>query len=1088
MFIYFLHFSKEQNFNLEQPYHITCSMTIVKNYLFIFVSFFIFEISEAQTDESNWLINTITTTSCNLSTPVNNQDNVTTATVTVNSQSSGDYQFSPSATVLDVLHVTNQGTGQVDFKIMSAVNIKKLILVNSSSGTVKFRAGGNFPYPTITYCDLVDTSNSAVFESTVTSTSNTGICSANSDCYPSGSTLDDLDITVSDNLLWYDASSGGNLLSGSQVISEGTTYYAANSDGAGCESSRLAVSICLSDTNSTPFNCRTEGYLTQENDLYSVNLASGQTTLQAENITTNNINATAYNPVDGYLWASLSSTKSIVRIGDNFVTDTYTISALPNENRYIGDINADGVYFLKPAGTTAYKIDLDPNSSSYLESLGTLTLSTNIVIHDWAFNALDNNLYAVEKNTNVLYRINPLSGNISSLGEVPILSGNTHTYGASYFDSSGNFYVGANQTGTIYIIYAVNDLTGSNAISSNYFAFGSASLSNDGARCPTASVPQEVCDNGIDDDGDGLVDCDDMSCSNVGTCDDSSTSEGNDGGLESTNRLSQKINKRNYWRAKKAYRFHKSQAKRIKKTTQYKSKSAREVRLSDFIPLDVLSNSEAIESTPTDLVGITNATEVLSVDYLRDSKNIGTILITKTTDGAYEHTKYICDRLLGAEILSISSLKLNNNDFIKTLIKHPNGARETVVSFSVKEETPNSYSVDSHWNLDRYSASSTYYNFQIWTNSTENVYRLTQEVLELVNAQKPIIKYNTSAGPNVFVRKASYRNGKLDFYVTNTNASKTLNIEGGKRITETSSTEPMSLAVPLAESLNASIALEVGHLFDVGLRVHVGAGQTPDDVFMSDGSWGVDDFAGSTTIQKFDVTPQQNFDENAGLVLERGVDLISETSEYVSVYRSFTPTFQPVDLSTYTTLKFNASGTGELVITLLKKGIIPWEQQFKKSVSLTNEQHSHVLSLIDFKNDLAQEFKPDDITTMIFTLSSDDGSSQIKQLSLSNVSFSQNDVLAIDDLTRTDQDKSMIKIVPNPIGTPSEISFLSNVSERCQVLIYNTIGTLVEQRKIDVVSGHNTLILRGKKLSRGLYFLKLQGSNTNFKTSKLLVE
>ena len=412
-----------------------------------------------------------------------------------------------------------------------------------------------------------------------------------------------------------------------------------------------------------------------------------------------------------------------------------------------------------------------------------------------------------------------------------------------------------------------------------------------------------------------------------------------------------------------------------------------------------------------------------------------------------------------------------------------------MVSFSVKEETPNSYSVDSHWNLDRYNASSTYYNFQIWTNSTEDVYRLSQEVLELVNAQKPIESYHTSRGPSVFIRKASYRNGKLDFDITNTNASKTLNIEGGKRITETSSTEPMSLAVPIAESLNAGIALEVGHLFDVGLRVHAGAGETPDDIFMSDGAWGVDDFAGSTTIKKFDVMPHQNFEEENGLILERGVDLSSETSEYVSVYRSFTPTFQPVDLRAYTALKFNASGTGELLITLLKKGIDLWEYQFRTAVNLTSEQNSFVVPLSAFKNDLAEEFKRDDITTIIFTLTSDDGTSQVKQIALSNVSFTQNDVLGIDDHVTTSQsDKNNITIAPNPIGIASEISFLSKVSERCEVFIYYAIGSLVEQRKINVALGLNTLKLGNRRLSRGLYFLRLQGANTNFKTSKLLVE
>ena len=139
--------------------------------------------------------------------------------------------------------------------------------------------------------------------------------------------------------------------------------------------------------------------------MYSIDLASGTSLLVAENITDGNINAAGYNNADGYIWGSLSSpSKSIVRIGKNYNTDTYYIPELPSSGRYIGDIDPNGMYYLKPGGTTVYKIDLDPNSSNYLQSAGTITLTTNITIHDWAFNALDGALYTVEKNTNILYK------------------------------------------------------------------------------------------------------------------------------------------------------------------------------------------------------------------------------------------------------------------------------------------------------------------------------------------------------------------------------------------------------------------------------------------------------------------------------------------------------------------------------------------------------------------------------------------------------------------------------------------------------------------------------------------------------------
>ncbi len=1060
----------------------------LKIYTTVFIVICQFSFAQITTTDKNYKQAVAT---CNLAIPINNHDNAVIANITVNSEIASDYEFTPSATVLDVLYIENQGTGQVDFKIMSEVNIKKLIVTNTSSGTVKFRAGGSAPYPSVTYCELVDATNSAVFESTVTQTTDSGICAANPDCYPIGTTLAELDITATDTLLWYDASVGGNLLSNTQVIEEGTTYYATNSDGLGCESDRLVVDICTESTSDTPFNCDYYAYLFQYNDVYSIDLASGSSLLVAENITDGNINAAGYNNADGYIWGSLSTpSKSIVRIGKNYNTDTYYIPELPSSGRYIGDIDPNGMYYLKPGGTTVYKIDLDPNSSNYLQSAGTLTLDTDITIHDWAFNSLDGALYTVEKNTNILYKVDISTGTVTSLGEVPILSGNNYTYGAVYFDADGNFYISANQTGTIYIIYGVQDLTGSNSMTSNFFAFGPSSSSNDGARCPTAAVAQEDCSNGIDDDGDGLVDCDDLSCSGVGSCDvNTETSGGNNGGLESNNRLSQKINKRNYWRVKQNFTFNKSQAKRIKKTARYKSKTAQNVQLRDFIPLDVLSNSITIESTPNDLLGITNATEVLSVDYLRNSKNIAAILATKTTNGAYEHTKYICDRLLGAEILSVSTIQLQEKDFIKTLIKHPNGEKEFVVSFSIKEQTASTYMVDSHWNLDRYDTTAAYYNFQVWSNSIDDVYKLCEEILALATAQKPIESYNTSFAPAVYVRKGAYKNGKIDLQIINTNQSNGLTIDGGLRKTETSSTENINLSMSIENTYSNTLSLELGYLFDFGFRIHSNTNNTPDDLFMSDGSWGIDDAATSTQVSTFKVMSHQPQTIDDALIVERDVHLIAETSEYVSAYKSFTPTFQPVDLTGYNTLNFKASGTGKLFVTLLKKNIDVWESQYRTEVDLTNEVKEFAISFNDFLSNTTTDFLANDVTTIIFTMISDDGALVEKVLNISNINFTMGEVLSVDDdFLELQNDKRKITIAPNPMSSSSNISFVSVKGGTCELIIYNCLGVLVARKTINATTGLNTLNFQKRNLSSGLYFVKIQMQNISYKTGKLLIK
>ena len=130
--------------------------------------------------------------------------------------------------------------------------------------------------------------------------------------------------------------------------------------------------------------------------------------------------------------------------------------------------------------------DLTIACNNYIQSFGKLELSTPLQIHDWAFNVVDGYLYTVEKNSNILYRIDSYSGDVTPLGEVPILSGNNFSYGAVYFDASGNFYVSSHQTGTIYIVFEVHTLEINGTMNSNVFTSGPSNSLNDGVRCSTA--------------------------------------------------------------------------------------------------------------------------------------------------------------------------------------------------------------------------------------------------------------------------------------------------------------------------------------------------------------------------------------------------------------------------------------------------------------------------------------------------------------------------------------------------------------------------------------------------------------------------
>lgn len=835
-----------------------------------------------------------------------------------------------------------------------------------------------------------------------------------------------------------------------------------------------------------PFNCDYNAYLFQFNDVYAIDLASGSSYLVAEDITTQNVNAAAYNPADGFIWGSLKGSKDIVKIGKNFNTSIHYIDELPSSNRYIGDISADGMYYLKAGGTTYYKIDLDPESSTYIQHNATETLSQSINIHDWAFNAVDGQLYTVEKGTNELYRINPDNGVVTSLGVVPILAGNNYTYGAVYFDADGRFYVSANQTGTIYVIQNVQTVISAANMSSNLFAFGPSSSSNDGARCPTAPVLQEICDNGIDDDGDGLIDCQDPSCSGFGMCEiiTPPTSGGNEGGLESNNRLSEQINSRNFNRAKSGYTFDRNTAPRVTRDFMYAQRTSdSNFMLQDFVPLEIIGETEAIESTPADLVNITNATEIYAVDYMKEDIPVATVLALKTENGVYEHTKYICDRLLGAELISVSTITINEQPFIKSIIKNTDGTYEFVLSLSAKlanDET--NFVVESHWNLDQYQSNAIFYNFQIWANSLDDLYLLGEEVLNLLNVEREISDYNISSPPTVFVRKGQYKNGVLDLQIINTNATEMVNLDAGFRTTETSDFQNLNSTLALEEQYITNLTVETGALFDIGFRIGDGVA-TPDDLFMSDGPWGIDDSQSGTTVDLYNVTENNYEFELDEFPIERNVELRATTNTYVAAYKALTPRFKAVDLSDYNSLKLSAHGTGNLEITFVKESISNWDEQYKTTIALTNTEQAYVLQMSDFMNNTSEEPILDDVVTIVFTMVSENDSPASKEMHLKNLRLSQENSLPTEIL----EDNTLLAY-PNPMTTNTRIDFTVPQSETVEFTVYNQLGQQVYNTTYNAESGQNSILLSKNDLNSGIYYCKVESSQISYNPLKLIVK
>ena len=357
-------------------------------------------------------------------------------------------------------------------------------------------------------------------------------------------------------------------------------------------------------------------------------------------------------------------------------------------------------------------------------------------------------------------------------------------------------------------------------------------------------------------------------------------------------------------------------------------------------------------------------------------------------------------------------------------------------------------------------------------------------MLNLLNAEKPIAQYNNTPPPTVFVRKGQYNNGALDLQIVNTNGTASVNLDAGYRITETSNFETMSNTLTLGGQYITDLTVHTGGLFDIGFRIGDGIA-TPDDLFMSDGPWGIDDTQEGTTVGLYHVT-ENNFDfEATDFPIERNIELRATTNTYVAAYRSLTPRFKATDLSDFSSLKLSASGTGNVEVVLVKQGITNWEDQYKKTITLNNTSQEFVLPFADFMSVSDSNPVFDDVVTIVFTMASEDGSSVTKVMNLENLRLSQNNALSIDEY---ETETNGLAAYPNPVKSSATINFNIAQNEAITFVVYDQLGKQVYHRSFEASAGKNAIVFNREGLSSGLYFCKILNKQQSYNPLKLIID
>jgi hypothetical protein len=558
-------------------------------------------------------------------------------------------------------------------------------------------------------------------------------------------------------------------------------------------------------------------------------------------------------------------------------------------------------------------------------------------------------------------------------------------------------------------------------------------------------------------------------------------SSGSDGGLESEGSLADKIALRHFERQTHLQ-------PEFDNPTEDKSfeKNRRQARiaaddLANFIPISPFVNSRSFISTPTDLPQITNAKKVLAVDYFVGKYRTAALLATYTENEVYNHTKTICDRLNGGKILEIKPIQISGGNFILTKILQPTLIVEYAICFSLADNGTH-YMSESRWGIDEFAKGKNYLNFQIWASSTTDAEALVTQILKMANkpihfsSQKPSI-------PTSFVESGRYTRGRLILNIRSVAPTKVV-LNGKLKRTETTQySENWAFEQTLDQSLQV-VEIPVNQMFDSGITITDMTTNTHDVLYLADSPWGIDTPTQNAHLQVFEVTENKEADTpKNGYLLERNAHLKAEVKSYVSLFKMLRPSAQPLDMSDFEGVQFEASGKGIVEVVLMKKSIANFEEQFRFEVKLNANTRSISIPYSDFYSIRHKVLNVKDITAVVFSFRGNDRDFRTVELSISNLHF----VKSINSNSIEKTSDINISVYPNP--TTSEAKMIINLFNDAitKIGVYDLNGRLFWTKEIQCYQGNNEILLPINDLQTGEYMCTFQAGNLRLSKKMMVI-
>ncbi len=501
-----------------------------------------------------------------------------------------------------------------------------------------------------------------------------------------------------------------------------------------------------------------------------------------------------------------------------------------------------------------------------------------------------------------------------------------------------------------------------------------------------------------------------------------------------------------------------------------------------LIPEKGPTGTLAFLSTPADLLGITNAREIIAADY-RHPNNLrrAGILGIVTQGEVYEHTKVICDRLTGARMASARIVDIDGKPFIMSHLLHPNGYSDFAVSFIAASEN-NRYTIDNRWHNEEFEVKSgaEVLNFQVWSVTPEYTIELVRSILKQIENNSIVEYINTVKNPRipgVYVESGRYINGGLELRLVNKVGASSITIFGTKTLVENGEPQQFSQTVTIPIREKAEIFIPTGNLFDAGFSISNNRDITQDVLYFADGAWMFDIDAGNAMVSQFSTEAEGYNSEPYYRRVERDAFISGRVRTWASLFRSLSPRHNPVDLTAFDQFRFTASGQGVVEVILVKAGIGAPAEQFRTNITLGQNPAEYRIGFDELATrEGTKGFNSHDVVSVVFNFMGNGAVESGFNMNVSDLRFLNS------KLAETNR-AVFYPVYPNPFSVRATTGIYLRENMKVRVEVLNIFGQTVEVIADDLFTkGVHRFEWIPERVNTGLYLIRISSGDKVYST------